>query len=93
MKQYYIKDNFWFKYDLGQKYDLALVRTHGPPDHDSAFHVTETPALATGTSVTSLPITQTWTTNLFFLQTSFISNSSGMLSKSRDTETLKDTTV
>ena len=49
----------WFKYDLGQKYHTPQVRpdqgsNSWPSDHDSTFHVTETPALTTGASVTSL---------------------------------------
>ena len=49
---------FWFKYDLGQKYYAPQVRpdrglNSWPPDHDSTFHVTETPALTTWPSVTS----------------------------------------
>ena len=47
----------WIKYDLGQKYYAPQVQTgrgsnSWPPDHDSTFHVTETPALTTWTSVT-----------------------------------------
>ena len=43
---------FWFKYYLGQKYYAPQVQpdrdsNSRPPDHDSTFHVTETPALAT----------------------------------------------
>ena len=54
-KESYIKDNSG-KYGLGQKYNLALVRTHDLQlDHDGAFHVTEMPTVATWTSVTSLP--------------------------------------
>ena len=50
---------FWFKYDLGQKYQAPQVRPNQdsnswPPDHDSTFHVTETPALTTWPSVTPL---------------------------------------
>ena len=50
--QYYI---FWFKYFLGKKYympkfDMTRVRTW-PPDHDSTFHITETPALITRPSM------------------------------------------
>ena len=49
---------FWFKYDLGQKYQAPQVRpdwgsNSWPPDHDRTFHVTETPALTTRPSVTS----------------------------------------
>ena len=45
-----IKGYFWFKYDLGQKYQAPQARpdrgsNSWPPDHDSTFHVTETPAL------------------------------------------------
>ena len=38
------------------KFDLIGVQTHDlvPPDHDSTFHVTETPALTTQPSVTTL---------------------------------------
>ena len=48
---------FWFMYDLGQKYQAPQARpdwglNSWPPDHDSTFHVTETPALATWPSVT-----------------------------------------
>ena len=48
---------FWLKYDLGQKYYAPQVRPNWgskslPPDHDSTFHVTETPALTTWPSVT-----------------------------------------
>ena len=48
----------WFKYDLEQKYQALHVRpdwcsNSWPPDHDSTFHVTETPALTTRPSVTS----------------------------------------
>ena len=48
----------WFKYDLGQKYYAPQVQPElglnsRPPDHDSTFHVTETPALTTWPSVTS----------------------------------------
>ena len=47
--------NLWF--DLGQKYRTPQVRPDRgsnscPPDHDSTFHVTETPALTTWPSVT-----------------------------------------
>ena len=35
------------------KFDPAGVRTHDP-DHDSTFHATETPALTTQPSVTSI---------------------------------------
>ena len=37
------------------KFDPTGIRTHDlqPPDHDSTFHVTETPALTTRPSVTS----------------------------------------
>ena len=43
---------FWFKYDLGQKYYAPQVRPEWgsnswPPDHDSTFHATATPALTT----------------------------------------------
>ena len=49
---------FWFKYDLGQKHYAPQGRPDRgsnpwPPDHDSTFHVTETPALTTRPSVTS----------------------------------------
>ena len=45
--------------DLGQKYQAPQVRADRgsnsrPPDHDSTFHVTETPALITWPSVTSI---------------------------------------
>ena len=48
----------WFKYDLGQKYHAPQVQpgrglNSWPPDHDSTFHVTETPATTTRPSVTS----------------------------------------
>ena len=54
---YYFKKKF--KYDLGQKYQAPQVRpdrgsNSWPPDHDSTFHVTETPALTTWPSVTYL---------------------------------------
>ena len=45
--------SFWIKHDLDRsttypKFDLTGVRTHGrPPDYDSTFYVTETPALTT----------------------------------------------
>ena len=47
----------WFKYNLGQKYQASQGRpdwgsNSWPPDHDSTFHVTETPALTTRPSVT-----------------------------------------
>ena len=47
-----------FKYDLGQKYSVhqdqpELGSNSWSPDHDSTFHVTETPALTTWPSVTS----------------------------------------
>ena len=50
---------FWFKYNLGQKYQAPQVRPDRgsnlwPPDHDSTFHVTETPALTTQPLVTSM---------------------------------------
>ena len=50
----------WFKYDLGQKYHAPQVQpsrglNSWPPDHDSIFHVTETPAITTRPSVTSEP--------------------------------------
>ena len=50
-----------FKHDLGQKYQATQVQpkqgsNSWPPDHDSTFHVTETPALATSPSVTHLAI-------------------------------------
>ena len=49
---------FWFKYYLGQKYQAPQVRpdrgsNSWPPNHDSSFHVTETPALTTWPLVTS----------------------------------------
>ena len=46
---------FWIKYDLGQKYYAPHDRgsNTSPPDHDSTFHVTETPALTTWPSVIS----------------------------------------
>ena len=55
----WIRRYFWFKYDLGQKYHASQVRpdrgsNSWPPDHDSTVHVTETPALTTRPSVTSL---------------------------------------
>ena len=47
----------WFKYDFGQKYHVPQVQpgwglNSWPPDHDSTFHVTETP-ITTRPSVTS----------------------------------------
>ena len=47
----------WFKYNLGLKYYAPQVRpdqgsNSWPPDHDSIFNVTETPALTTWPSVT-----------------------------------------
>ena len=47
-----------FDYDLGQKYNAPQVRPNWglnswPSDHDSAFHVTEMPALTIWPSVTS----------------------------------------
>ena len=49
------------KYDLGQKYYAPQDRpdqgsNSWPPDHDSTFHVTETPALTTWPSVTLIPV-------------------------------------
>ena len=49
----------WLKYDLGQKYYAPHVRhdrgsNSCHPDHDSTFHITETPALTTRPSVTLL---------------------------------------
>ena len=49
---------FWFKYDLGQKYQAPQVQPDWgsnslPPDHDSTLQVTETPALTTRPSMTS----------------------------------------
>ena len=50
---------FWIKYDLlGQKSYASQIRPYwgpnsSPPDHDSTFHVTETPALTTRPSVTA----------------------------------------
>ena len=48
---------FWFKYDSGQKDYTPRDRpdrgsNSWPPDHDSTFHVTDTPALTTRPSVT-----------------------------------------
>ena len=48
----------WFKYNLGEKYPAPQVQPHWglnswPPDHDSTFHVTETPAITTRPSATS----------------------------------------
>ena len=48
----------WFKYDLGQKYYAPQLQpgrglNSWPLNHDSTFHVTETPALTTWPSVTS----------------------------------------
>ena len=42
----------WFKYNLGQKYHAPQVQPRRglnswPPDHDSTFNVTETPAITT----------------------------------------------
>ena len=50
---------FWFKHDLGQTCYAPHVRpdqglNSWPPDHDSTLHVTETPALTTRPSVTSI---------------------------------------
>ena len=47
---------FWFKYDSRQKYYAPQVwpnqgSNSWPPDHDSTFHVTETPAVTTQPSV------------------------------------------
>ena len=52
----------WFKYDLGYKYHAPEVRSDQSskswsPDHESTFHVTETPALTTQ-----------WVTALGFVQ-------------------------
>ena len=49
---------FWFKYDIGQKYYAPHVwpewgSNSSPPDHDSTYHVTETPAPTTWPSVTN----------------------------------------
>ena len=49
---------FRFKYDFRQKYYAPQVwsdqgSNSWPPDHDSTFHVTETPALTTRPSVTA----------------------------------------
>ena len=56
-KQFYYILYFWIKYDIGQKYytpRVQLISSNSwPPDHDSTFHVTETPALTTWPSVTS----------------------------------------
>ena len=48
-------------YDLGEKYYIYTPQVRPdqgsnswPPDHDSTFHVTETPALTTWPSVTTL---------------------------------------
>ena len=54
---------FWFKHDLGQTYYAPQVRpdwgsNSWPLDHDSAFHVTETPALTTRPSVSQLAYTK-----------------------------------
>ena len=50
---------FWFKYNLGQKYQSPQVRPNRgsyswPADHDSTFHVTEMLALTTRPSVTCI---------------------------------------
>ena len=54
LKIYLIKGKneiyFWIKYDLRQKYYAPQVRPDRglnslPPDHDSTFHVIETPVL------------------------------------------------
>ena len=50
---------FWFKYDLGLKYQAPQVRpdwnaNSWPPDHDNTFYVTEMPALTAWPSVTSI---------------------------------------
>ena len=52
---------FWIKYDVGQKYYMYAPEVQPnrgsnswPPGHDSTFHVTETPALTTWPSVTTL---------------------------------------
>ena len=60
----------WFKYDLEQKYYAPQVRPNRgsnswPPDHDSTFHVTETPALTTWPSVTSKYIVPFFYLSLF----------------------------
>ena len=51
----------WFKHNLRQKFQAPQVRPNWgsnswPLDHDSTFHVTEMPALATWPSVTSTAI-------------------------------------
>ena len=60
-EKYHLEGNktlyFWFKYDLGQKYQAPQVPpdrcpNSWPPDHDSTFHVNEMPALTTRPSVT-----------------------------------------
>ena len=46
---------FWLKYDLGQKYYAPDLGSNSwPPDHDSTLHVTDTAALTTRPSVTSI---------------------------------------
>ena len=63
--------SFWFKYDLEQKCHAPQVRpdrgsNSWPPDHDSTFHVTETPALTTRPSVTYHDYHQSSTTREIF---------------------------
>ena len=63
---------FWFKYDLGQKYQAPQVwpdqdSNSWPPDYDSTFHVTETPVLTTRSSVTSALHIKWDLTNLWIL--------------------------
>ena len=64
-KRSHLYKYFWFKYNLGQKYHAPQVRPDwgsdsSPPDHDGAFHVTETPALTTQPSVTSVLVSKVW---------------------------------
>ena len=66
----YLHSYVWFKYDLGQKYCAPQIQPEQglnswPPDHNSTFHATETPALTTWPSVT--------------LYTELLSNLLGML--------------
>ena len=60
---WFFKWYYWFKYDLGHKYKAPQVRPNRgsnswPLDHDSTFHVTETPVLTTWPSVTSFHVTE-----------------------------------
>ena len=58
-------EDFWFKYDLGQKYYAPQVRpdlgsNSWSPDYDSTLHVTEMPALTTRPSGTSVSPEEFW---------------------------------